>query len=326
MLSALSAIMDFLIIALCWITIALSIVIYRGRGSRTFLYMAIFAAVQLFIELEVRDSEVGSYAGTVLASLFVNTAWGIIRSVLYAAAAVLLLLILFRVLEKKIPSAWIVLTIVLVLWLLVFPLRKAWTGITYLLYLLPYEIYVVLLAAVGLKSLNRIRERPHFHTIRRLLLCAMILTLLSIGEDAVTTIRVGAWKDMGLPLGAVMKERNFCECVLNILLFGGMSYSGSKILIGALNTEPTEVPIQPPADLPTTVDRFADAIGLSRREKEVLPLLLENKTIGEISETLFISPGTVKSHTHNIYQKAEVTDRGDLIQKASSFLDDTEES
>ena len=43
--------------------------------------------------------------------------------------------------------------------------------------------------------------------------------------------------------------------------------------------------------------------------------LLEEKSAQEISELLFISVGTVKSHTHNIYQKAGVGNRMQLLQK-----------
>jgi DNA-binding CsgD family transcriptional regulator len=55
---------------------------------------------------------------------------------------------------------------------------------------------------------------------------------------------------------------------------------------------------------------------LTEREKEVLLLLatgLSNKAIGE---TLFVSPGTVKTHTINLYQKMQVANRTSAILKA----------
>lgn len=63
------------------------------------------------------------------------------------------------------------------------------------------------------------------------------------------------------------------------------------------------------------VDTYATSVGLSLREREILGFLLEEKSAQEISELLFISVGTVKSHTHNIYQKAGVGNRMQLLQK-----------
>ena len=58
---------------------------------------------------------------------------------------------------------------------------------------------------------------------------------------------------------------------------------------------------------------------LTEREKEVLFLLvtgLENKAI---AERLFVSPGTIKTHTLNIYQKMDVANRTSAIVKALSL-------
>ncbi len=58
---------------------------------------------------------------------------------------------------------------------------------------------------------------------------------------------------------------------------------------------------------------FARRFGLSKREDEVLYLLLRGKTMQEIGVKLFISPGTAKLHTQSIYKKTGCHSRAELI-------------
>jgi DNA-binding CsgD family transcriptional regulator len=55
---------------------------------------------------------------------------------------------------------------------------------------------------------------------------------------------------------------------------------------------------------------------LSEREREVLAALASGKTTAEAARDLFISIGTVKSHTANIYRKLNVKNRAEAITRA----------
>ena len=55
--------------------------------------------------------------------------------------------------------------------------------------------------------------------------------------------------------------------------------------------------------------------GLSARETEVAQLLLEGKSYDDIAESLKISKYTVKRHAHNIYQKLDVANKVELINR-----------
>lgn len=55
---------------------------------------------------------------------------------------------------------------------------------------------------------------------------------------------------------------------------------------------------------------------LSQREIEIIELIAEGSTSKEISNRLFISEHTVKTHRKNIFQKTNVTDADQLIQWA----------
>jgi two-component system NarL family response regulator len=52
---------------------------------------------------------------------------------------------------------------------------------------------------------------------------------------------------------------------------------------------------------------------LTKREKEILNLISEQKTNQEIAEILYISSGTVRVHIHAILHKLGVSDRKQAI-------------
>jgi DNA-binding NarL/FixJ family response regulator len=53
----------------------------------------------------------------------------------------------------------------------------------------------------------------------------------------------------------------------------------------------------------------------SKREIEILELIKEGKSNPEISQTLFISENTVKTHIKNLYKKLSVSSRKESIEK-----------
>ena len=63
---------------------------------------------------------------------------------------------------------------------------------------------------------------------------------------------------------------------------------------------------------------------LSKREMEVLPLLLQGKTAVYISEQLYIAPGTTKTHIYNIYQKLGIHTKMELLDMFASYRDSFE--
>ena len=65
--------------------------------------------------------------------------------------------------------------------------------------------------------------------------------------------------------------------------------------------------------------RFAEAIGLSKREEEVLDLLLSGRTTSYAAEKLFVAESTVRAHVHNIYRKANVHSRMELMDAFDEF-------
>lgn len=72
--------------------------------------------------------------------------------------------------------------------------------------------------------------------------------------------------------------------------------------------------LQPIGAEPTIrVDAFAALHRLSRRETEILELLMEGATTLAMAERLGISPHTVRDHLKNLYRKTAASSRGELL-------------
>src|SRR5688572_30255044 len=56
---------------------------------------------------------------------------------------------------------------------------------------------------------------------------------------------------------------------------------------------------------------------LTKRESDILQLISEGKTYTQISEELFISKETAKTHIKNIYSKLQVNSKSEAIAKAN---------
>ena len=60
-------------------------------------------------------------------------------------------------------------------------------------------------------------------------------------------------------------------------------------------------------------DRFAQRCGLTRRETEVFGYLARGRSLPYIADALFVTTGTVKTHTVHIYRKLQVNSKQELM-------------
>ena len=85
---------------------------------------------------------------------------------------------------------------------------------------------------------------------------------------------------------------------------------GEQLGAAPLVEEALTVARQTHLRLTSDVPRPVSALGLTRREIDVLRLVAEGSSNSAIARTLFISPKTVSVHVSNILAKLEVTNRG----------------
>lgn len=119
--------------------------------------------------------------------------------------------------------------------------------------------------------------------------------------------------DSMLPL--YISERNFSENLLVITL-GVIAVRHAADALKLRHVEPPT----PRADnqeryVALSMSLFSEKYGLTARERDVLRGIIDGKDNQNIASDLNLVLGTVKSHTHNIFKKAGVATRQELLQK-----------
>jgi len=129
---------------------------------------------------------------------------------------------------------------------------------------------------------------------------AIILSMYMDEPYVIEALQNGAW-------GYVLKESNISDLVKAIReVAAGRHYLGSplsELAISAYKEKTKGVSLDPYNTLTT-------------REREVLQLVVEGYTNGDIAAKLFISQRTVESHRASMMQKLSLASRSDLVAYA----------
>jgi two-component system nitrate/nitrite response regulator NarL len=135
----------------------------------------------------------------------------------------------------------------------------------------------------------------------------VMLSMHESEEYVLKCIKAGA--DGYLLKGSSKEE--FLKAV-HTVLDGGKYFSGdiSSILIGQL-TNPTAYPDSKP--------QLSEEMMITKREKEILSLLLSGKGNKEIAEALDISKRTAEVHRFNLMKKLKVKNLIELSNKANEY-------
>lgn len=163
-------------------------------------------------------------------------------------------------------------------------------------------------------------EKKLVRKLDLLILCFMLLSLL---ENTVVLINWEAYATWLSAFAPKLSERIFTEdiysvvlslvCIFNCHKMVQKELSRKQEIPPAISSYP--IPISTSALPDNRKEAFYDSLKLTKREREIVGLLLQDKSNQEISEALFISLGTAKTHVHNIFQKAGVTKRRQLIER-----------
>jgi DNA-binding NarL/FixJ family response regulator len=139
----------------------------------------------------------------------------------------------------------------------------------------------------GIQATKHIKDRnPHIDIV--------MVTVYEDSELVFEALKAGA-------AGYITKSANYLELLtaLEEIMKGGapMSSRIARMVIDNFHVNPNSP--------------------LTKRETEILQLISEGKTYTQISEELFISKETAKTHIKNIYSKLQVNSKSEAIAKAN---------
>jgi len=152
----------------------------------------------------------------------------------------------------------------------------------------------------GIEVVEKLRSQNNFVKI-------VMLSMHESEEYVLKSIKAGA--DGYLLKGSSKEE--FLKAV-HTVANGGKYFSGdiSSILIGQLSN---------PVPASETKQTLEEDMMITKREKEILKLLLSGKGNKEIAEALDISKRTAEVHRFNLMKKLKVKNLMELSNKANEF-------
>jgi two-component system, NarL family, response regulator LiaR len=119
-------------------------------------------------------------------------------------------------------------------------------------------------------------------------------------------------------------EYRFLVVEYSVEIYGGLIaalFAGLGVWLGLRITRPTSTPqtVGALAPMPATSPFVRDAgqvqaLGVTRRELEILELIAQGLSNREIAEKLFVSENTVKTHSSRVFDKLGAKRRTQAVQ------------
>ena len=157
----------------------------------------------------------------------------------------------------------------------------------------------ILLNEKKIKLLKKDRQIKSYTLYSTIVGFILILFIIVLGFFNYNQRKIAMEQEIRNQLALYLKEIDVLKANINTHLIEGSNSVGTMFENDELNA-------------------YFDA-KLSKRELEVLSELSKGKSNKEISETLFVSVNTVRSHLLNIYDKLDVKNRTQAVKKAGNL-------
>ncbi len=323
--------LDYVMNATFFSAITLCLLLYARYKSKRWLAVGTYFLLQVILELIIRATEVHNPL-----TAWFNLVFGemtAVKGLFYSALLFDMVLVVCYMLDEKPKPIYFLSPSLICLFLIGISMMQEKNMIFYGVFFVPCELFYIGWSIFGLRKIRQKENSDSYAVFRIVLILMIVSTVIILAEDFYASWYYGLYNTFvgctePVSPHAYIKARSYSESLLQIVLACFAIQHSGRLLLSRLHATPCTTaddslnqPVPEPAE-PSSAEKrrcFAEELGLSARETEVLPMLLDNYSMQEISSALSISPGTVKYHTHNIYQKAGVGDRVELILKFDLF-------
>lgn len=186
----------------------------------------------------------------------------------------------------------------------------------YLFYTLRQLFFLAtsILFFIRLRKTEPSPEKSRYRSKAKIMLVFAVLVILVFLEDSFVMLLLADPKQLNSPVIEFIFRRNIAEIVLCLCIAGySIKYSASVLKARQNVSDPSAANPSCSPQARDSLTIFAKRHSLSAREEEVLDHLLAGETNQQIAQSLQVSLGTVKTHTHNIFKKVGVSNRKDLL-------------
>ena len=220
---------------------------------------------------------------------YINIAVSLLAHVGYIYVALMTTKVVFKI--KRLPRLfWIILSFIYIVegvYIVIQP--ESITSIYFIHHIITLLIYGLILSTIviDVKNLQHVVNPTIRGMLKRVMIVFIIVFSIMLIESMLPTeVSIGG------------------PIVVTILHLFGIYYTLKYIFLD--NEKLTS----------TSFEKISNVLkenNITERETEIILLILESYTNKEISDSLFISEGTVKNHIYNIYKKLDVRNRTELV-------------
>lgn len=292
----------------------LAFIAHKKRKDLFYTYFFVLFVLFLLLEISVYESIAnGFFHRLILKHLRLDVGS---RIPCYCGLVLILYYLTFELLELQASKVKAhVIFLCMMCWFITTSLLIDAGAFSAWLFILPVQLFLFFFGTYGMRHLPPRGKRSSKQALgSRIFTLEIFFSILIFLEDTVNLFIISPDKS---------QIRNYSEAVLQILI---SAVYAKFIFSFVIDGSPSEVASAEEPKVLSDVSRYANRFNLTSRETDVLSLLLQNKSYNDIAEHLFISEGTVKTHTHNILQKCEVRSKSELKEQFVYFLKEPQDS
>ncbi len=158
-------------------------------------------------------------------------------------------------------------------------------------------------------------DRTRYRRERIPLLIFSLLVIATFIEDTTVMISILPGLSGAETFAAFFYRRNISESLLVLAVVIYAAYQSIRSLKLKAEQRPAIQDKSRQTQLHEILPYFSKKYGLTPREEEILFFIIEDYDNMQIASRLQLALGTIKTHAHNIFHKASVSSREQLIRK-----------